>query len=363
MVLPSQNPADPPGLKILDFGLGCESCRGYGTIGTLGYMPPEVFGSERYGHGVDIFAAGVVMHILLTGAPPFQPPMHVRSLEDHLQSLHEGPNMKKKGLARTSTQGRDLLDWMLLPDPRARCNSGEALRHQWLNGKTNEDRDSPLWSTESSELRFLKVMGVWAGSSSSTACSTVVGGKSLNAIEEDESEEEEALLEDLICRLVRRMEVPVCMASPDKPDCPLVAVSDGFEELTGYKESDILGSNCRFLNRSRSEQISEETRKQLREASQGKRTFVGVLPNARSDGSTFENLLHLSPIDIRGRTFIVGVQMEVQSSDVELQDHEILGTARKVHTAIRHWLRSPCGTGRTLLRAKTLPSTPSTIKE
>ena len=28
-------------------------------------MPPEVFGSERYGHGVDIFAAGVVEFLLV----------------------------------------------------------------------------------------------------------------------------------------------------------------------------------------------------------------------------------------------------------------------------------------------------------
>ncbi len=31
------------------------------------------------------------------------------------------------------------------------------------------------------------------------------------------------------------------------PDCPLVYVSDGFCDLTGYQPEEILGHNCRFL--------------------------------------------------------------------------------------------------------------------
>lgn len=40
----------------------------------------------------------------------------------------------------------------------------------------------------------------------------------------------------------------VCVADPSLKDCPLVAVSKGFEELTGYSTLDAIGKNCRFLS-------------------------------------------------------------------------------------------------------------------
>ncbi|KAL1301951.1 hypothetical protein AAFC00_002409 [Neodothiora populina] len=34
-----------------------------------------------------------------------------------------------------------------------------------------------------------------------------------------------------------------------QPDCPIVYCSEGFEALTGYKQEEILGRNCRFLQK------------------------------------------------------------------------------------------------------------------
>jgi hypothetical protein len=39
----------------------------------------------------------------------------------------------------------------------------------------------------------------------------------------------------------------VTIADPQQPDCPLVACSTGFTELTGYTVQEIIGKNCRFL--------------------------------------------------------------------------------------------------------------------
>ncbi|CAE8683487.1 unnamed protein product [Polarella glacialis] len=335
-------------LKLLDFGLGCELAGACGTFGTLGYMAPETFGSDRYGSGVDVFSAGVVLYILLTGRPPFQPPVNARVLEDHLQALHDGPDMSKKPLPSVTRHGCDLLDWMLLPDASGRCTASEALRHAWLQADSRaigswQKQEPELWSSYSSELHFLRVMGVWNGSSCSAGLSSTGGVNSLQCVEEAEGEEDEGILEELCFHLVRQMQVPVIIADPAGPDCPIVAVSGGFEALTGYRESEVVGKNCRILNQPRAHEIPSEIVELLRQSASGQRTFTGVLPNVRANGTYFDNMMHISPIDIGARKLLVGVQMEVSGCELHSDEQELLGAARKVLTAIRHWMRSRTG--------------------
>jgi len=39
--------------------------------GTIGYMAPEIITHRQYGPAADVWAAGVVLYILLVGYPPF----------------------------------------------------------------------------------------------------------------------------------------------------------------------------------------------------------------------------------------------------------------------------------------------------
>eukprot|EP00927_Polykrikos_kofoidii_P074853 TRINITY_DN70901_c0_g1_i1.p1 TRINITY_DN70901_c0_g1~~TRINITY_DN70901_c0_g1_i1.p1 ORF type:complete len:602 (+),score=81.64 TRINITY_DN70901_c0_g1_i1:74-1879(+) len=327
-------------LKLLDFGLGCKATSASGTIGTIGYMAPEVFGSRPYGCNADIFSTGAVMHMLLTGQPCFKPPKNLRALEEHLRVLHEGPDWSWKSLQMVTKNGLDLLDWLLTPTSDSRCSASEALRHNWLRQPL---ADGPvLWKSSCSELQFLKVMGVWSNSASTSNLSNAVGGK-LQSIEESEGDTEggaeEGVLENLFSKLVRTMTVPVCVADPSKPDCPVVAISRGFKELTGFADKDIVGKNCRVLQKMRAHEIPSDVREKLRKASRCEDKFLGVLPNVKADGSFFDNLLHLSHIDVCGHPILVAIQMEVESCDGDLAGHEILGVSKKVLTAIRHWVR------------------------
>merc|ERR1719201_1834838 len=53
----------------------------------------------------------------------------------------------------------------------------------------------------------------------------------------------------------------VTVADPTQPDCPLVACSIGFTELTGYTVHEVVGRNCRFLlNGVPSNLLDDETR-------------------------------------------------------------------------------------------------------
>ncbi|MBL2533696.1 serine/threonine protein kinase, partial [Klebsiella pneumoniae] len=58
--------------KIIDFGLACDA--GYGLsqkCGSPGCVAPEILRGEVYGSKVDLFSAGILMYIILTGKSPF----------------------------------------------------------------------------------------------------------------------------------------------------------------------------------------------------------------------------------------------------------------------------------------------------
>jgi PAS domain S-box-containing protein len=108
----------------------------------------------------------------------------------------------------------------------------------------------------------------------------------------------------------------VSLADPGLEDCPLIGCSEGFELLTGYTKAEVVGCNCRFMNQG--QRIEPDVREQLREAVSCGRDFVGVLPNRRKNGEIFQNLLHLTTLNVRGRKYIIGVQADVTHVNVDL---------------------------------------------
>ena len=61
-------------VKLTDFGFSCffDRDKGMSTVlGTPYYMAPEIVKRETYNDKVDVWAVGVVAHVLLTGSAPF----------------------------------------------------------------------------------------------------------------------------------------------------------------------------------------------------------------------------------------------------------------------------------------------------
>ena len=61
-------------IKLTDFGFATyfnESDKLEEVLGSPLYMPPEIINHQHYDSKVDIWSAGVVAHILLSGKPPF----------------------------------------------------------------------------------------------------------------------------------------------------------------------------------------------------------------------------------------------------------------------------------------------------
>ena len=84
-------------LKILDFGIakllepggdGPQTESG-ALLGTVGYMSPEQVRGEPADERSDLFAAGVILHQMLAGAPPFQAPSR-HQIEERI--LHAQPD-------------------------------------------------------------------------------------------------------------------------------------------------------------------------------------------------------------------------------------------------------------------------------
>lgn len=78
-----------------------------------------------------------------------------------------------------------------------------------------------------------------------------------------------------------------------QPDCPILFASACFLAMTGYTQAEVVGRNCRFLQGPETDR-NEVAR--IREALESGRNFSGRLLNYRKNGSTFWNLLTITPI-------------------------------------------------------------------
>jgi PAS domain S-box-containing protein len=93
-------------------------------------------------------------------------------------------------------------------------------------------------------------------------------------------------------------------------DNPIVYANEGFERLTGYNKRDVLGKNCRFLQ---GENTDPATIDEIRRSIGEERPCSVEILNYRKDGTTFWNLLSITPIrDESGRvTNFIGIQSDI----------------------------------------------------
>jgi PAS domain S-box-containing protein len=119
-------------------------------------------------------------------------------------------------------------------------------------------------------------------------------------------------------RAIQAVDQGIIITSPSLPDNPITYANRGFEKVTGYLQSEILGRNCRFLQGRDSDpaQVAK-----VREAVRQGRDCKVELVNYKKDGSPFWNALSITPIrDESGAlTHFVGVQMDI-SGRVKLEE-------------------------------------------
>lgn len=129
---------------------------------------------------------------------------------------------------------------------------------------------------------------------------------------------------------VEMTRMPMLITDPRQPDNPIVFSNGAFEDLTGYKQEDILGRNCRFLQ---GPDTDRNTVAELRQAVDEARAVAVDLLNYKADGTPFWNALFFGPIfDQEGQLlFFFASQMDIterrttQESFLQAQKMEAIG--------------------------------------
>ncbi|KAJ9145990.1 hypothetical protein P3X46_028313 [Hevea brasiliensis] len=147
---------DDAQLKATDFGLSVFYKPGQylsDVVGSPYYVAPEVL-LKHYGPEVDVWSAGVILYILLSGVPPFWAETEPGIFKQILQGKID---FQSEPWPKISDNAKDLIRKMLERDPRRRISAHEVLCNPWIV----DDRvapDKPLGSAVLSRLKKFSAM-------------------------------------------------------------------------------------------------------------------------------------------------------------------------------------------------------------
>ncbi|XP_043721564.1 calcium-dependent protein kinase 26-like [Telopea speciosissima] len=129
ILLATTAPSSP--IKLADFGLATYIKPGqslYGTVGSPFYIAPEVL-AGGYNQAADVWSAGVILYILLSGVPPFWGKTKSRIFDAVRASNLRFPSDPWDGI---SASAKDLISGMLCTDPAKRLTAAQVLDHTWI---------------------------------------------------------------------------------------------------------------------------------------------------------------------------------------------------------------------------------------
>ncbi|KAJ3689967.1 hypothetical protein LUZ61_019131 [Rhynchospora tenuis] len=118
-------------LKSIGFGLSLFIDEGKtyrDIVGSAYYVSPEVL-QRNYGKEIDVWSAGIILYILLSGVPPFWAETE-KGIYDAI--LHGELDLISIPWPSISNAAKDLIRKMLTKDPRRRITAPQALDHPWL---------------------------------------------------------------------------------------------------------------------------------------------------------------------------------------------------------------------------------------
>ncbi|KAL8129549.1 hypothetical protein V2J09_018704 [Rumex salicifolius] len=125
------NKDDDFSLKAIDFGLSVFFKPGQwftDVVGSPYYVAPEVL-KKKYGPEADVWTAGVILYILLSGVPPFwaetQQGIFDAVLKGHI-------DFESEPWPVISDSAKDLIRMMLCSNPADRLTAHQVLCHPWI---------------------------------------------------------------------------------------------------------------------------------------------------------------------------------------------------------------------------------------
>jgi PAS domain S-box-containing protein len=102
----------------------------------------------------------------------------------------------------------------------------------------------------------------------------------------------------------------IVITDATKLDHPIIYINPGFERITGYTASDVIGHNCRMLQGQDKDQPDLQ---KLRDAIREGLECHAILRNYRKDGTQFWNDLYVAPVrdEVGNVTNFIGIQTDI----------------------------------------------------
>ncbi|KAJ7952383.1 Calcium-dependent protein kinase [Quillaja saponaria] len=127
-------------IKLADFGLATYIKPGqnlHGKVGSPFYIAPEVL-TGVYNQAADVWSAGVILYVLLSGMPPFWGKTKSRIFAAvraaNLRFPHDTWN-------HISSSAKDLITRMLCIDPSRRPTAAQVVAHSWVDNCSQESQE------------------------------------------------------------------------------------------------------------------------------------------------------------------------------------------------------------------------------
>ncbi|MCO5596638.1 hypothetical protein L7F22_050705 [Adiantum nelumboides] len=143
-------------LKTIDFGLSVFFRPGevfHDVVGSPYYVAPEVL-RKQYGPAADVWSAGVILYILLSGVPPFWAETEQQIFE---QVLKGDLDFETDPWPHISESAKDLIRKMLLRNPEKRLTAHQVLCHPWIR-KDGVAPDKPIDPAVLSRMKHFTAM-------------------------------------------------------------------------------------------------------------------------------------------------------------------------------------------------------------
>lgn len=159
------HPGNDSKIMITDFGFSSafqnsDSATMDTICGTPEYIAPEILKRQPYTNAVDMWAIGVITHILLSGEMPFSDENRTRMYHAILKAKYSYISEAWKDV---SEQAKNFIDKLLVVDPCKRMTAEQALRDPWIalsvassNLKDLHRSFSQNWLKSSSRLNSAK---------------------------------------------------------------------------------------------------------------------------------------------------------------------------------------------------------------